>query len=308
MPKISVIIPVYNKEKYIRQTVESVLNQTFSDFELILIDDGSIDNSLNIIKQFNDIRIKYISQTNQGVAAARNNGVATANGELIAFLDADDMWHPHHLQEISFLYKHFPDAGFFATAYEIQFRHKVIKQVIYNFEQKHSLIDKYYRFSKAIHLFYTSNFAVKKTVFNEVSGFKKMHSEDIDLFLTIGTKHKMAYSKVVTMTYTLDAENSLSGKYETEKKIVLAENFKELEKNDVALKEFLDFNRYAWAVEFKLDNKESEAQKLIKQINFNNLTFTQRFLIKRSVKQLQFLKKIQRSLKKYNIHMRASSS
>jgi len=308
MPKISVIIPVYNKEKYIRQTIESVLSQRFSDFELILIDDGSLDNSLNIIKQFKDKRIKYTSQSNQGVSAARNKGVAMANSELIAFLDADDMWHPHHLHEISLLYKIFPDAGFFATAYEIQFHHKVIKQIVYNFEQKHSLIDKYYRFSKAIHLFYTSNFAVKKTVFNEVSGFKKMHSEDIDLFLSIGTKYKMAYSKVVTMTYTLNAENSLSGKYETEKKIVLAENFKALEKNDVALKEFLDFNRYAWAIEFKLDNKEREAQDLIKQIDFKNLTFTQQFLIKRSVKQLKFLKKIQHSLKKYNIHMRASSN
>ena len=308
IPKISVVIPVFNKEKYIKNTINSVLFQSFSDFELIVIDDGSTDESLVYLKQFNDNRLQIIKQSNSGVSSARNNGVAQAKGELIAFLDADDLWYPNHLQEIYDLYKQFPEAGFFGTAYEIQFSKKLTKKFIYDFKNIQNLIDKYYRYSKGTHLFYTSNFAVKRSVFNTTSGFKKIHSEDIDLFLTIGTKYKMAYSKVVTMKYTLNAENSLSGQYETEKKIILANNFKELEKEDIELKRFLDFNRYAWTIEFKLAHKEEEVQELINQIDFNNLTFVQRFLINRTTNQLQFLKKVQQLLQRYNIQIRASSN
>jgi len=96
----SIIIPVYNAEKYLSKSIESILQQTHQDFELIIINDGSTDNSEEVIKSYlYDSRIKYFSQTNKGEAAARNRGIAESKGEYIAFLDADDLYSPTKLTE-----------------------------------------------------------------------------------------------------------------------------------------------------------------------------------------------------------------
>ena len=99
-PKISVIVPVYKCEQYIHRCVNSILNQTFSDFELILVDDGSPDNCGEICEDYakKDFRVKVIHQVNGGQAAARNNGVKEAQGEWLHFVDSDDMIHPKTLE------------------------------------------------------------------------------------------------------------------------------------------------------------------------------------------------------------------
>lgn len=115
---ISIIVPVYNAEKYIEETINSVLNQTYSDFELILVDDVSTDNSIAIISKFNDSRIRLIAlDENSGAYAARNRGLAEAKGEYISFLDADDLWMPEKLErEAAFMKSE--KAGFVFTGYE----------------------------------------------------------------------------------------------------------------------------------------------------------------------------------------------
>ncbi|MFB2937271.1 glycosyltransferase [Aerosakkonemataceae cyanobacterium BLCC-F154] len=92
MPLISVVIPVYNGEKTIQETIESVLNQSFSDLELIVINDGSTDRTLEIVSHIQDERLKLFSYPNAGVAESRNRGICQANGEFISFIDADDLW------------------------------------------------------------------------------------------------------------------------------------------------------------------------------------------------------------------------
>ena len=98
MVKISVVLPAYNSEKYIEQAVESVLNQTFDDFELIIINDGSTDSTSMILNSFTDSRIKIINQSNQGPGAARNNALEITNGKYIMFLDSDDWYSPDALE------------------------------------------------------------------------------------------------------------------------------------------------------------------------------------------------------------------
>ncbi len=98
MPLISVVIPVYNGEKTIRETIESVLNQTYRDFELIVINDGSQDATVEIVESIQDPRIKLLSYPNAGQAESRNRGVSHAVGKFIAFLDADDLWTPDKLE------------------------------------------------------------------------------------------------------------------------------------------------------------------------------------------------------------------
>jgi glycosyltransferase involved in cell wall biosynthesis len=99
MPKVSVITPVYNGEKYLQQAIHSVLTQSFEDWEFVVVDDGSTDSTPVILSEYSDPRLIVLSQVNSGEAAARNKGLDHAQGELIAFLDADDIYLPHHLSE-----------------------------------------------------------------------------------------------------------------------------------------------------------------------------------------------------------------
>jgi len=116
-PKITIVIPLFNKEKEIYSAVESVLAQTVSDFELIVVNDGSIDKGPEIVRSINDYRIRIIDQDNAGVSAARNRGIREAQSDLIAFLDADDEWKVSFLETIFNLKKKFPTCNVFATNY-----------------------------------------------------------------------------------------------------------------------------------------------------------------------------------------------
>lgn len=103
---VSIIIPTYNRSKLIIRTIESVLAQTFSDFEIIVVDDGSTDNTRGILKEHIDSgKIKYIYQNNAGPARARNNGIRNARGEILAFLDSDDEWTQDKLEKLMGLFK-----------------------------------------------------------------------------------------------------------------------------------------------------------------------------------------------------------
>lgn len=110
-PLISVIIPAFNSEKTIRETIETVLNQTFSNFEIIVINDGSEDLTLNVVNSIKDPRIKVFSYTNSGVSASRNRGIAQAAGEFISFLDADDLWTADKLEAQLKALQENPQAG-----------------------------------------------------------------------------------------------------------------------------------------------------------------------------------------------------
>lgn len=112
-PLVSVIIPVYNGARYLRAALESVFAQTYRPFEVIVVNDGSVDDSGVIAQSFPDVR--YIQQVNQGVAAARNNGIEAARGEFYAFLDQDDLWKPEKLElQIEYLQSH-PEIGYTLT-------------------------------------------------------------------------------------------------------------------------------------------------------------------------------------------------
>ena len=112
-PTVSVVMPVFNVEKYLKVAIESVLAQSFDDFELIIVDDGSTDDSASIYQNFAtiDSRIIVLKQVNQGLAAARNTGIRNANGQYVALLDSDDFWHPDKLQRHVELLNSNPEVG-----------------------------------------------------------------------------------------------------------------------------------------------------------------------------------------------------
>lgn len=115
MPKVSVVIPTYNAVAYLIKTLESVFNQTFTDFEVIVIDDGSSDRTVESVCNLTNPNLKIVTQTNQGVAVARNKGIELACGEYIAFLDSDDLWHPTKLEKQVQCLDANPDVGLVNT-------------------------------------------------------------------------------------------------------------------------------------------------------------------------------------------------
>lgn len=118
---ISIVIPLYNKERCIGKTICSVLDQSYTNFELVIVDDGSTDQSLNKVKKFEDERIRIIQQRNLGISAAKNAGISHSKYELVAFLDADDYWEKTFLQTIISLVDEFPQAGLYSTGYYLHY-------------------------------------------------------------------------------------------------------------------------------------------------------------------------------------------
>ena len=112
---VSVVIPLFNKGNFIKKTVESVINQSHDNFELIIVNDGSTDNSFSVVQEIDDPRITLINQENQGVGAARNTGVRNSKSEWVAFLDADDTWPPQFLERCILLINDFPEAVLVGT-------------------------------------------------------------------------------------------------------------------------------------------------------------------------------------------------
>ncbi len=110
MPKVSVIIPTYNRAHFLCEALDSALSQTFKDFEIIIVDDGSTDNTKQVLEKYGS-RIYYIYQENKGRAEARNTGIRRAKGEHIAFLDDDDIWLPNKLEKQVFFLDARPDIG-----------------------------------------------------------------------------------------------------------------------------------------------------------------------------------------------------
>ena len=206
----SVIIPLYNKAPYVAKAIESVLGQTYRDFEVIVIDDGSTDQSLEVAKTFENKSITIVSQPNSGVSTARNNGVKLAKYPYICFLDADDWWHPTFLEEMKRLITDFPDAGIYGSGYYIvkngQERIAPIG-VPQGFER--GIIDYCEVYAKTLCMPLTSiSVVIPKHIFDEEKGFKSQlkFGEDFDLWIRIALKHKVILVNKPLAYYNQDVD------------------------------------------------------------------------------------------------------
>jgi len=204
---ISIITPVYNAEKFIEQTIKSVLSQTYRDFELILVDDNSTDNSVSIIKRYmNDSRIRLIElPENSGAARARNVGIENARGRYIAFLDSDDIWSRKKLEkQIDFMNEH--QYGFVFSSY-------VFGDANANPTKKVVRVPKKLIYKKAITrtVIFTSTVLIDtKLIDKELIYMPIVPSEDTATWWQILRSGKTAYGQNEVLVIYRRAQNTLS--------------------------------------------------------------------------------------------------
>lgn len=212
----SVVIPLYNKEKFIKHTIQSVLDQTFQDFEIIIVNDGSTDGSVEVVKQFEDERIHLIEQKNAGVSAARNRGIQEAKYDLIAFLDADDEWLPNHLEEMAYLKNKYLICKVFATNYKIvdttSKERFPVNIDLFLFSQNDGILENY--FEIAAHTappIWTSAVVVEKRAIEKVKGFPQgiRLGEDLLVWALLAVNDSIAYSKKITAVYNFKSLSEL---------------------------------------------------------------------------------------------------
>ncbi len=223
--KFSVVIPLYNKEVSISNTIASVLAQTCQNFEIIIVNDGSTDNSLMTVKNIHDNRIRIIDKINEGVSAARNRGVFEAQYDWIAFLDGDDIWSSNHLEEVEKMINMFPNVDLFATSFKYSDNRKIITS-----RKSTRIVSNYFKECLVDHLIWTSIFVARKSCFIDDKFDTSLSlGEDLELWGRLVKKYQLVKSPLITGTYRVDAENrSVKKRYNLSRSFLLKLDFSKM--------------------------------------------------------------------------------
>ena len=305
MPRFSVVISVFNKEKYIADTLKSVLAQTFTDFEVVILNDGSTDKSEAEILKFNDPRIRYFSKKNSGASAARNFTIQQANSKYIALMDADDYWYPFYLEEQNRLINQFPNESVFATATEIKRNGKTFKNS-YSIKTigTDAVVVDYFEASQLDSVLLSISTVLNKNVFEEAGWYdpKIKSGEDTDLYVRIGLKYKVVFSPKVCATYVV-RKNSLFQSVKNLEEKANFEAYENYEKDNPALKKFLDLNRYSLCILAKIEGNKDAFQENFQKINLENLSNKQQFLLRQNKTILKYLSKTKDNLEKLGLRL-----
>jgi glycosyltransferase involved in cell wall biosynthesis len=233
----SIIIPLYNKASFVTTAIESVLSQSYQDFEIIVVDDGSTDDGASIVKAIPDHRIQLIQQVNNGVSYARNQGIELAKGELICFLDADDWYLSSYLETVVSMASRHPDIAFFATNYKC-ISTSSLNTASFSWDpgntQSVEIIDDLFSRWGNRPLFVINSVAVRH---KHLIQFKpcfppgEQWAEDQDLWFRIAEKSLLAYCSMPLVGYRKDVDESLCSIYELE--CILPPTFVRLEQRAV---------------------------------------------------------------------------
>lgn len=211
---LSVVIPLYNREDYIGITVQSILNQTLLPARIVIVDDGSPDNSAAVVRAINNPLIHLIQQENRGVSAARNRGIAAVKTDYVAFVDADDEWLPNHLERLEHLLLRYPQCGVVGTLYYQREKGGENELPLISnkipFEEE-GVLDNYYEVASEASLpLNMSSFAAKKEVLEKIGGFPEQlrsGGEDIMTMARLNAITDIAYSKLPSSIYNLNGSD-----------------------------------------------------------------------------------------------------
>lgn len=281
----SVILPLYNKAPYVTKAIESVLSQSFSDFELIIMDDGSKDDSYivaaKVIEGGENCHI--YRQSNMGVSMARNNAVAMSKGDYLCFLDADDWWASSFLNEMFKLIVEFPNAGIYGTNYTVvnETKHKTHVAPVgveQGFERGYINYCQVYACALTMPL-WTGAVCIPRPVFNEMRGFPEgiRLGEDFLLWLKIALRYKVAFLNKALAFYNQDVEAVNRGVvqkgYDPDTFMTFHfDQFEEEEKKNPDLKVLLDRLRVYSLLRFRFANSHMEkVNQEIRKVDFSNV-------------------------------------
>ena len=299
MPKFSIIIPLYNKEKDIAKTLNSLFLQTETDYEIIVVNDGSTDGSEAVVKGFDDHRIAYFSKQNEGVSRTRNIAVTKATSDHIVFLDADDYWYPNHLENLKNLIEKFPDKKWFATAYEKRHNHKFTSAMRSPIMSKpkdwQGIVSNYFENSLIDALAWTSAVCFRKDFFTHLKGFDTSIThgagEDTDLWIRAALEAPLVFSTTITARHNLDGSNRISNTPTLIRNFMDVDAYEAKAKDHPGLKAYLDLNRFSFAMQYKMAGDNDTYHRFTKDIDVQNLTSKQRYMLKQPKNMLTLLLK-----------------
>lgn len=214
----SIIIPLYNKANFIEEALRSILNQTYQNFEIIVVDDGSSDDGVERVRAINDSRIMLVQQVNGGVSRARNKGISLAKGDLVCFLDADDWYLPQYLNAIVVMAQRYPELAFFATYYKrVHIERDEAKFWDVPDTIPMEVVDNLFQRWRSSILFNIDSFAARRKLlleFQPCFPIDEQMGEDQDLYFRIAEKFSFVYCHLPLIGYRMEVNGSLCATYE----------------------------------------------------------------------------------------------
>jgi glycosyltransferase involved in cell wall biosynthesis len=278
----SVVIPLYNKEAYVAQTLNSVLNQTYQNFEVIIVNDCSTDNSLSVVEKIDDSKFKIINHNkNKGLSASRNTGINAATHPYIAFLDADDYWDSTYLETIGNLIKEYPDESVFATHYRENFKGKFFvpkSKLPSSTKGKSVVINDFFKINLGRLILTQSCIVIHKSIFKKVGYYDEdvTFAEDIDFYIRCFFAYNLAYYNDICHTQNTGLSGSLTQSSTKNKIYPLLEKYLGEPKS---LEKFIHFNMYCFCQKIKSEKRFDEMKIFRKKIDLKFLNLTQRVLL-----------------------------
>jgi len=286
MPRFSVIIPLYNKEAHILDTLKSVFNQSFKDYEIIIVNDGSTDNSWKKIKDLENSKLITLNKENQGVSQARNFAMQQAKGDYFAFLDADDFWDNSHLQDLFDLTRNYPNCGLYCTNYIFDYGNNFVINTHFPKLPKdkswQGIVSDFFIASTKFRVAWTSAVAIPRKTMDDIGLFdiKISSGQDTDYWTRIALKYNVAFTKKISARYNVSADNRITNVTPKHREFMTFEKFHKNELTNLSLKKFNDLCRAELAIKHKIIGDTLTYKYYKKDINWKNLNWKQTILLK----------------------------
>lgn len=276
---ISVVIPLYNKEQSIVRTLDSVMRQTYTDFEVLVVNDGSTDKSPALAEAYPDTRIRVINKENGGVSSARNRGIQEAKGEYVAFLDGDDLWAPTYLSTLYQLIMDYPDASLYTIGYTESYGNNLPVNIDNSHFFRGYVEDPW---KSKMHLWTGSSSSSSRADLLAVGGFdeRMTHGEDIDLWWRLILRNKAAIDSRCLTFYVQDSENRAMNKVIPLEKHIpyYIDKYADARAQDAAFRKFFDtqmiYRLYPYLFTCKY---HCMARRLARKLDYSQLKWSMHF-------------------------------